>query len=282
MAAPKSPVHRSFGFLARLFGGLVSNPRWTLEATRMVTPAARGMRFSRKSFPVLQNGRIGQGLPARDIDRPQHQNNPLRSYFENHKEGPGIFKWIHYFDTYHRHFSKFVGRDVHVMEIGIWSGGSLHMWREYFGNNSRIIGVDIDKACLAYKTEGIEVLIGDQGDRSFWKEVRSALPRVDILIDDGSHHPEQQLVTLEEMLPHIQPGGVYMTEDIHGATNYFASYVAGLSSVLNSGTPSPFVASIDSVHLYPFVIIIEKTSQDREYFKSEMRGSEWRPPVKGW
>ena len=44
-----------------------------------------------------------------------------------------VWKWKHYCDVYHRHFSKFVGREVHVLEVGIYSGGSLQMWREYFG-----------------------------------------------------------------------------------------------------------------------------------------------------
>jgi hypothetical protein len=43
--------------------------------------------------------------------------------------------------------------------------------------------------------------IGDQGDREFWRAFRERVPPVDVLIDDGGHQPEQQIVTLEEMLP---------------------------------------------------------------------------------
>jgi hypothetical protein len=59
--------------------------------------------------------------------------NPLRRFFEAHKRGHGIWKWNHYFEIYHRHFSKFRGREVHILEIGIYSGGSLEMWKDYFG-----------------------------------------------------------------------------------------------------------------------------------------------------
>jgi len=62
---------------------------------------------------------------------------------------------------------------------------------------------------------------------------RKTVPLVDIVIDDGGHLPEQQLVTLEELLPHVRPGGVYFCEDIHYNFNDFAAYVQGLSDNLN-------------------------------------------------
>jgi hypothetical protein len=61
-------------------------------------------------------------------------DNPLWQYFTNHNEGRGIWKWNHYFPIYHRHFSKFIGKPVKILEIGIYSGGSLDMWRSYFGS----------------------------------------------------------------------------------------------------------------------------------------------------
>src|ERR1700691_5478614 len=56
----------------------------------------------------------------------------LQPYLDGHEEGPGIWKWQHYFPIYDRHFAKFKGREVHVVEIGIYSGGSLGMWRHFF------------------------------------------------------------------------------------------------------------------------------------------------------
>ena len=38
----------------------------------------------------------------------------------------------------------------------------------------------------------------------------------------AGHTPEQQIVTLEEMLPHLRPGGVYLCEDVHGIHHDFA------------------------------------------------------------
>jgi SAM-dependent methyltransferase len=193
---------------------------------------------------------------------------PLRAYFEAHRQGRGIWKCLHYFDIYDRHFAGFRGREVHILEIGIYSGGSLQMWKEYFGTGCRVYGVDIDEECMAYEDMGIKVFIGDQADRSFWATVRQTVPKIDILIDDGGHHHEQQRITLEEMLPHLRPGGVYLCEDITGVPNHFASYLQGLASSLHSYSWEPlempsglpgsksiqaiFQQAIRAIHLYPF------------------------------
>ena len=108
------------------------------------------------------------------------------------------------------------------------------MWRSYFGPDSRVYGIDIEPACEVYAREGIEVVIGDQADRTFWSKFRRDVPDVDVLIDDGGHTPEQQMVTLEEMLPHLQPGGVYMCEDVHGTGNQFTRFAYRLIDHFNA------------------------------------------------
>lgn len=160
--------------------------------------------------------------------------NPLAAYFESHREGRGIWKWRHYFDLYHRHFSRFIGREVHVLEIGVYSGGSLEMWRHYFGPRCRIYGVDIQPACKTYEDDHARIFIGDQADRTFWHSFREQAPLIDILIDDGGHEPHQQIITIEEMLPHLRPGGVYLCEDIHGLGNAFAARAHALADQLNA------------------------------------------------
>ena len=81
------------------------------------------------------------------------EDNPLERYFKSHKIGRGIWKWNHYFKIYDRHLRKFRGRSVNILEIGIYSGGSLDMWQSYFGEGATIYGVDIEPSCKAYETE---------------------------------------------------------------------------------------------------------------------------------
>jgi cephalosporin hydroxylase len=209
--------------------------------------------------------------------------NPLEAYVYSHETGPGIWKWRHYFPIYHRHFQRFVGQDPTVVEIGVFSGGSLAMWRHYFGPQSRIYGVDRDPACRAFEAEGIQVFTGDQGDLAFWDRFLERVPEIDVVIDDGSHQPQDQITTLEALLPHVTSGGVYICEDALGPSNPFHGYVADLTRNLHEAQvgpaprtrePTGFQHEIDSVHIYPWVVVIEKRSSPLELY-SIRQGSEW-------
>ena len=133
--------------------------------------------------------------------------NDLERYFT---ENPGrrIHKWKHYFDIYERHFSRFRGSDVHVVEFGVAQGGSLQMWKQYFGPRARIYGIDINPHCKQLEEEQVEIFIGDQEDRAFLRSLMEKVPRIDILIDDGGHEMQQQIRTFEELFPFIGQNGV--------------------------------------------------------------------------
>jgi hypothetical protein len=225
---------------------------------------------------------VGDDLPA---------PNPLWEYFQANRQGPGIWKWVHYFDIYQRHLARFVGRSPHVVEIGVYSGGSLGMWRHYFGAGCRVSGVDVEQACLQYADEQTTIHIGDQADRAFWKRFRAAAPPLDVVIDDGGHEPHAQRITLEETLPHLRPGGVYLCEDVCGDANEFAAYVHRLAARLNAADwtaqnedgrgsaarATPFQQSVHSVHLYPFVVVIERTARPIDHFRAPKHGTQWQP-----
>jgi len=224
-----------------------------------------------------------------------HPDNPLFKYFNDHKEGPGIWKFNHYFEIYERHFSRFRGQEVHVLEIGIYSGGSLEMWRQYFGPRCKVYGVDIEPSCKAYENESVRVFIGDQADPQFWQRVRQEVPVLDIVIDDGGHLPEQQIVTLEQLLPHLRTGGVYLCEDVVTVFNEFSSYIHGMAQSLNTlnleanfednerrqvCTTSSLQSAIASIHLYPFVTLIEKSREPVSELVAPKHGTRWEPFLK--
>ena len=152
-------------------------------------------------------------------------DNPLADYVYANR-GRMIVKWHHYFEIYHRHFARFRGRSPIVVEIGVAHGGSLQMWRHYFGEGAHIIGVDVLPQCKAFEEPGISVVIGDQADRAFLADLRRRVPHIDIVIDDGGHTMVQQIASFEELYPHLQPNGVYLCEDLH--TSYIAEYGGGL------------------------------------------------------
>jgi len=260
------------------------NPRESLQNLAGHPEAKRGCEVAR-GWTITSNcewPEAGTSLTGNDI-----LDQPLRAYFDEVKEGFGVWKWLHYFELYDRHLRKFVGRPVTVAEVGVYSGGSLPMWRSYFGTGCRMHGVDIQEECKTYTNSYTTIHVGDQADREFWKRFRGAVPHVDVFIDDGGHEPEQQMVTLEEMLHHLSPGGVYICEDVHGTGNRFGTFVHSLADELNAlnlvpqqklaSVCTPFQAAINSVHLYPFVVVIEKRDAVLQTLSAPKHGTEWQP-----
>lgn len=132
-------------------------------------------------------------------------------------------KWTGYFDVYERHLSKFVGKAPKILEIGVLGGGSIELWLKYFGEGTQVIGVDIDPRCLEYKYDGnAQVIMGDQSNPTFWDEFLDKNTDFDIIIDDGSHIMEHQVLTLQKTFPHLKEGGVYICEDTH--TSYWPKW----------------------------------------------------------
>jgi hypothetical protein len=268
----------------------------------MPTPMRRRLRYalSRLRGAILAAPFTVRGYKSNRnwpiFTKPQDlraEPNPLRDFFNRRREGRGIWKCDHYFDIYHRHLRQFRGRDVHVLEIGIYSGGSLEMWREYFGSAAHIYGVDIEPACKFYEDSMTKVFVGDQADRQFWERFRKETPILDVVIDDGGHKPEQQIASLEELLPHLRPGGVYICEDVSQVFNPFCSYMNGMVHQLNAYwgaesnvddnerrvvyKPTSFQSAVRSVHFYPFITVVERTRSPVAELVAPKRGTEWQP-----
>ncbi len=201
--------------------------------------------------------------------------NDLEKYFLENK-GRLIHKWMHFFEVYDRHFSRYRGKDVVILEIGVFHGGSLQMWKEYFGPKAQIHGVDINPRCKELGEEQVTIHIGSQSDRGFLRKLKAELPPIDILIDDGGHTMQQQIVTFEELYDAVKPDGVFLCEDLH--TSYWLQYGGGHRrpgtfieysktlidklSAWHSEEPSlrvdGFTRSAASMHFYDSIMVIEK------------------------
>jgi cephalosporin hydroxylase len=211
---------------------------------------------------------------------------PLTRWFDAHERGYGISKWRHYLPAYHRHLQKFRGRSPTVLEIGVQNGGSPGMWQEYFGEGTTVHGVDINPDCGRFEraASGVHIHIGDQGDPAFLQRLAEAVGKVDIVIDDGGHTMQQQILTLQALFPSVKPGGVFLVEDTH--TSYyegqafggglrrngtFVEYSKGLVDELHgfrvqrNGIPvqpnaatTAFTLEAESMHYYESMLFIEK------------------------
>jgi hypothetical protein len=240
--------------------------------------AIRSQRRTLRGLHFGQRMTASSGVDCASLQSsPGTQPNRLEEYFDNHTVGPGIWKWRHYFEIYHRHFAKFVGREVNIVEIGVFSGGSLGMWLDYFGSGCRVYGVDIEPSCTAYETDSIRIFIGDQASPAFWENFLGEVSKIDIVVDDGGHLTNQQITTFESIFAHIDYGGVYLCEDIHGVSNGFHDYVCGLSRNINEWGPTAFQKMIHSIHLYPFVTVVERPSVPLSELTAPKHGTLWQP-----
>lgn len=207
--------------------------------------------------------------------------NPLRAYFD---ANPGrlIDKWDHYFDIDHRHLQRYRGQPVTLVEIGVFHGGSLQMWKHYLGPQARIIGVDILPRALQLAEAGIEIVIGDQADPRFLADLAARVGPIDVLIDDGGHTMTQQIRTVQGLFDAVKADGIVVVEDVH--TSYWSEYGGGyrnpysfvefakqLVDQLNawysrdadSFVPNAFTQQTRSIHFYDSVVIFEKGPHPR-------------------
>lgn len=134
-------------------------------------------------------------------------------------QGRLVDKWQSYFDVYQRHFHQYVGKPVRVLEIGVSHGGSLQIWKEYFGPEASIVGIDIDERCLEYTEDQIEVYIFEQQNQVKLERISAHSGPWDIVIDDGSHVREHQEASFKALWPATR--GIYLCEDCHGGYPQF-------------------------------------------------------------
>ena len=199
--------------------------------------------------------------------------------FRAHSGRPSM-KWGHYFEIYDTYFQKYRGRPVNVLEIGIRKGGSLQIWREYFGDQARVVGADIDPTCRVLEDDGFEVFIGDQGDAAFLRDITEKAGPFDIIIDDGSHRMEDLRTSFATLFPVLNSGGLYMVEDAH--TCYLADYGGGYrktgsfmenvkgivdqmhafySEEQSAFAPNGLTVTVNAVHFHDSIIVIEKRNR---------------------
>ena len=120
-----------------------------------------------------------------------------------------------YTPVYHRLLGHRRAEVWRVLEVGVHYGRSLRMWADYLPN-ATIIGLDIHEPHLF--TEGrIRCYWADQGrPETLRASVASAGGGMfDLVVDDGSHHPDHQAITATALLPYLAPGGLYVIEDFN-------------------------------------------------------------------
>jgi SAM-dependent methyltransferase len=270
----------------------------------MVLPILNRL-FSRKPISIEVTNQEESMLVVSDKDAPAYivQNldqasNELEKIYYSH-QGRRILKWHHYLSIYDRHFQPYKtlaldtvnsstgiapAGQLRILEIGVQNGGSLQMWRRYFGEKAVIFGIDIDPRCKEFEEDGCQIRIGDQSDHFFLRSVIAEMGGIDIVIDDGSHIASHQLASFRFLFPLLTHEGIYICEDLH--TSYWDGWEGGYK---RAGTFIEFTKDIiDHIHewyfqnqepaddlnlkksvlgvsVYDSVVVIEKGNKERPY-----------------
>ena len=132
------------------------------------------------------------------------------------------FKHTTYFPVYDVLLQRYQNTPITFVEIGVLNGGSLFMWRKFFGDSARIIGIDLNPEAKKWEEHGFEIFIGSQEDPTFWAEFCESVEDIDVVLDDGGHTYLQQIITTETLLGRIKDQGMLIVEDTH--TSYMSGF----------------------------------------------------------
>lgn len=152
----------------------------------------------------------------------------------------------HGYTKYYEFYFNSIRHDVKkVLELGVFRGASLKMWKDYFPN-AIIHGIDINPKCFAYKDERIEITIGDINDPVMITSFIEKYGRdFDLIIDDASHINKEQIGAFTLLFQYLKNKGIYIIEDTN--TSYFTEYGGGYK--LPNTAIESFKDKVDDVYL---------------------------------
>ena len=209
-----------------------------------------------------------------DIQMKYNFSGALLDIFVENKDNV-VHKWHHYIPLYDKYFGNFRHRQVRFLEIGVSKGGSLQMWRKYFGEDAIIFGIDIDPECEKYNGLAGQVRIGSQADVNFLSSVVVEMGGIDIVLDDGSHRMDHIVASLRTLFPKLNHSGIYLIEDLH--TAYWSGFGGGFGNKSNFfniirdviddmhhwyhgvGLKENLISdSCSSIHIHDSIVVLEK------------------------
>lgn len=132
-----------------------------------------------------------------------------------------------YLEQYNSIFAEFLDKKINLLELGVYKGGSVRLWRDYFplGN---IVGIDINLTDIEIDQDRIHLFKGNQADTKFLTQTANSIAPegFDIIIDDASHIGELTKIAFWHLFDnHLKPNGLYIIED--WGTRYWHDWTDG-------------------------------------------------------
>lgn len=208
-------------------------------------------------------------LPLRHLGR---YHNSRKFFIADDDEYAGV-DYAAVYETYLRPWRR---RRFTLLELGVYRGESLRMWRDYFPK-ATIVGLDIDPQA-ASRSPGFDVYVGSQADTELLDRVLREHSPIDVVIDDASHINELTVASFRHLFPRVSPGGLYFIEDVPRGSGALSDLDAGTG--LNQGIElvnrrediDALITEIandveegtarhaDFVHVYPRIIAIRRAA----------------------
>jgi len=167
--------------------------------------------------------------------------NPMRSLeLSLDKYDSDKIRDLDYLKEYDPIFEPYVQKKIALLELGVFKGGSLLLWRDYFPFGT-IAGIDIKLPNGFDLGERIHIFEGNQADPQFLSQVANnvAPEGFDIIIDDASHIGELTKTAFWHLFDnHLKPNGLYAIED--WGTGYLSDWPDGKRLNLESYAQQKF------------------------------------------
>lgn len=138
-----------------------------------------------------------------------------------------------YTGVYEKWMKPLQDKNISILEIGTYTGGSLVLWHDYF-LNAQIQAIDVvdwrselsktlDRVTFnlidGYKDESVNMIRENNPDG------------FDIIIDDGPHTLESQIYAVKNYLSLLKPGGILFIEDVY-KMEWFQSLILSIPEEL--------------------------------------------------
>lgn len=135
-------------------------------------------------------------------------------------------KDAHHIAFYQEHLERYRHLPTRLLELGVWRGGSLLMWQEWFGCQAMVRGVDSSNKQVVPPAVDL-VHVGRQEDVALLAAITNkyAPDGWDIVIDDCAHIAQNARASFAALYPRLKSGGLYCIED--WGTGYWAHWPDG-------------------------------------------------------
>lgn len=117
-----------------------------------------------------------------------------------------------YMPTYEEIFSSLRDKPINLLEIGVFRGGSLEMWKDFFHEESNISGIDNFSNKDADREKAMSVKGCKVHDCNITMFDTDEM--FDIIIDDGSHHLDDVEHAISKLWKNLKQDGLYVIEDV--------------------------------------------------------------------